>query len=54
MMIIIGIPFLVCIVGLVMYAFAKDPKVARVGELMFFAGLLVTLLAVSGGHLRIG
>ena len=54
MMILIGIPLLVCIAGVLMYALATNSKLVRIGELMFFAGLFVTLLAVSGGHLRIG
>lgn len=42
-MVIAYIPLLVCIVGLLMFALAKD-KVARIGEHMLWTGLLVTLL----------
>jgi Na+/phosphate symporter len=47
-MIIIAIPLLVCLVGLVIYLATEKPKVMRIGEIMFFTGLLVTLFAL--GH----
>ena len=40
-------PLLVCIIGLLLFALAKD-KVARIGEHMFWTGLLVTLLSTMG------
>lgn len=46
-MIVIYIAPLVAVVGLLLYALATNPKVARVGEIMFFAGLLATLLIVG-------
>jgi hypothetical protein len=48
MMIVATIPLAVCLVGLLLYVLASNPKVAEVGRLMFFAGLLAALLA-SGG-----
>ena len=35
---------LVLLAGLLMYGFAKNPKLERVGEVMFAAGLLAALL----------
>ena len=40
---------IVCIVGLLMFALSANPKVARIGEIMFAFGLLVVLF-ISGGH----
>ncbi len=42
---------LVCLVGLLMFLLCdKWPKAVRVGELAFFAGLLVMLLQMGGEH----
>lgn len=45
---------LVAIAGALMYGLSANPKVARLGEIMFFCGLLVTLMTMSSGsfHLR--
>lgn len=43
------IPLIVCIVGLLLYVFAPQAKAQRVGEIMFFSGLLATLLS-GGAH----
>lgn len=45
-MIIIGVPALVCLVGLLMYALATNGKLVRIGEIMFFCGLLAMLLTM--------
>lgn len=45
---IIAVAFFVALVGLLIYAFSKDPKVAEVGRVLFFCGTLVTLLNVGG------
>ena len=42
------IPLLVCIVGLLMYALSANTKVAEIGRIMFWTGLLVTLFVSSG------
>ena len=52
-MLIILLPLLVCLVGLVVYALASNPKAAELGRLMFFAGLLFTLAAVGGPMVRL-
>jgi Na+/phosphate symporter len=43
---IIALSLLVAIIGLLMYALAGNPKLVRVGEIMFGAGLLAFLLNV--------
>ncbi len=52
-MLVIGVTLLVAVVGLLLYALASNPKVARIGELMFFCGLLATLLAIQHVAIRI-
>lgn len=61
-MIIATIPALVCLAGLLMYVLAgtgspptsNAGKVAELGRIMFFAGLLVALLALgSAGAIRV-
>jgi Na+/phosphate symporter len=47
MLIVITIAGLVCLVGLLMYVLASNPKLQELGRLMFFAGLLVLLLNVG-------
>ena len=46
-MLIIAIALLVALAGLLMYGFAANPKLQEVGRIMFFDGLLVTLLRFS-------
>ncbi len=41
---VIYLSLLVALVGVLMYAFAANPKLVRVGEIMFFCGLLAFLL----------
>jgi hypothetical protein len=43
---IIALSLLVCVIGLLMYALSANPKLVRVGEIMFDAGLLAFLLTV--------
>ncbi len=57
MTLIATLPALVCLLGLLTFLLAKPttPDVKRVGEIMFFCGLLVTLYALVGTHtIRIG
>lgn len=35
---------LVCLIGALVYAFAGNPKLAEIGRISFFAGLLAFLL----------
>ncbi len=43
-MVVLYLPAIVAIIGLVILLVAGNPKVARAGEIMFGAGLLVFLL----------
>jgi hypothetical protein len=44
----------VALVGLYLHLSATNPKVARAGEILFFAGVLVTLMTMSSAsfHLK--
>lgn len=44
---IILLSLLISLMGLLMYAFAANPKLSEVGRLSFFAGLLAFLLQVE-------
>jgi hypothetical protein len=44
---IILVPFLVCLIGLVVYIISTHPKISEVGKDMFWTGLLVTLFDVG-------
>lgn len=48
-MIVTWLPLLVCVAGLLTYAFV--PKAAELGKIAFAVGLLVVMLHASGGHL---
>ena len=37
----------VLVVGLLMFALAANPKIQRIGEIMFFSGLLALLLGAD-------
>jgi hypothetical protein len=49
---IILLPIVICVVGLLLFMLSTQPKVAEVGKIMFWTGLLVTLF--SGGPLIAG
>lgn len=46
-MISVGLSFLVCIIGLLFYIFAANPKVSEVGRIAYAMGLLAFLLQAS-------
>jgi Na+/phosphate symporter len=46
-MLIVTLAFLVCIIGLVMYLTSEKSKVAEVGRVMFWTGLLSILLTAG-------
>jgi Na+/phosphate symporter len=52
-MVIILIPLLIALIGLLMYAFAANPKLVRIGEILFFVGMLWTVYALMGQKLTI-
>jgi hypothetical protein len=41
---IILFPFLICLVGVLTYALAANPKVGEIGRIMFAFGLLACLM----------
>jgi hypothetical protein len=45
---VIAIPFLVALVGLLMYVLMSNPKAVEAGRILFGAGLLAGLLRFSG------
>jgi hypothetical protein len=47
MSVVILVPLLVALIGVLAYALSSNAKVAELGRLSFFAGLLVTLLEVA-------
>ena len=47
-MIVILIPLLVAIIGAFIYAFAANPKLVRIGEILLFCGVLWTVYALMG------
>jgi len=44
---IIGLTLLVALVGVLMYALCTNPKLAEIGRIMFFCGLLAFLLGAA-------
>ena len=38
------LPLLICLIGLLMYVLAANPKINEVGRMMFWCGLLSFLL----------
>jgi hypothetical protein len=52
-MLVIAVTLLVAVVGLLVYALAANPKVAEIGRIAFFDGLLVFLLRFGAEVLRL-
>jgi hypothetical protein len=52
-MVIAIVPFLVCIAGALIYAFASG-KAEAIGKDMFWTGLLVTLLVLATKVVKLG
>jgi hypothetical protein len=50
---VIAVTLLVAVVGLLVYALAANPKVAEIGRIAFFDGLLVFLLRFGAEVLRL-
>lgn len=44
---LLTLSLVVCVAGLILYLLTLPPKVTRIGELMFFAGLLALLLTIG-------
>jgi len=49
----IVLPLLIAVIGLLMYILASNPKVAELGRLMFWTGLLAFLLGGGASALHI-
>lgn len=47
---ILYIPILIAIIGVLAYSLATNPKVAEIGRISFFAGLLVALFELHTGN----
>lgn len=41
-------PIVIVLIGLLIYGFAKNPKLAEVGRIIFFCGMLVVALWLAG------
>lgn len=52
-MIIAYVPLVVCLVGMLLFALS-DAKVSTLGKDMFWTGLLVTLVSLSGHLVTLG
>lgn len=52
-MLIAYLPALVALVGLLMFVLSSNPKVAKIGDIMLWTGLLVTLFTVAGKAIHI-
>ena len=49
----IYLSLLCALIGVLMYALCTNPKLAEIGRLMFFAGLLAFLLRVNDALLKV-
>ena len=49
-MIIAFVPLLVALIGLVMYLISTNGKVQRIGEILFFCGILAWCLTMNQGE----
>lgn len=50
---VILVPFLIAIVGLIIYLMATNSKVSEAGRITFFCGLLATLLRTGPAAISI-
>ncbi len=53
-MMIAVLPLIVALVGVLMFALCANQKLARVGEILFFVGVLWLVYSLAGKTLRIG
>jgi hypothetical protein len=52
-MLIAYVPALFAIIGLLLYVLASNAKVQRIGEHMYWTGLLVTLMTLASATVKI-
>ena len=50
---IILVPLLIAIIGFLLYVLASNPKFSEIGRIMFFTGLLATLLKTGPAAISI-
>lgn len=50
---VIAITLVIAIIGALIYAFAMNAKLARIGEMIFFCGFLAFCLALSTARLAL-
>ncbi len=48
------IPFVVALIGVLMFALCANPKLVRIGEIMFLCGLMATMFVAGGKTLHLG
>lgn len=48
------VPFVVAVIGALIYAFASNAKLAEIGRILFSVGALWCVYVVLGVHVRIG
>lgn len=53
-MVIIALSLLFAVVGAFLYVAASNPKVAELGKIMFFCGLLSFLMRFAVEHVHFG
>ena len=52
-MITIILPFLIALIGLLMYAFSANPKLVEIGRILFFVGMLWVTYGLMGQKLSL-
>lgn len=53
-MLIAIIPFIVAIIGVLMYALCANPKLQEIGRIMFFCGMFIITWVLAKETLHIG
>lgn len=53
-MLIAIIPFIVAIIGVLMYALCANPKLQEIGRIMFFCGMFIITWVLAKETLRVG
>jgi hypothetical protein len=50
---VIAVSLLVSLIGVLLYAFSSNPKIAEVGLVAYAAGLLAFLLGLPAAHIGV-
>jgi Na+/phosphate symporter len=53
-MVVAIVPFVIAIIGLLLWVFASNPKLAEAGRILFFCGSLVLTFRLSGSTVSVG